>query len=116
MKAWGVDGFSRRDLLEGMMAGQDPFLFIHLLEGANERSKGRVDRWIRSRWKDSEGKEHWGDTPLTEVTKDNMSGLHKVEGPRLWMPRQPQWRRLWSSSMRTEWLTRNGYMCSWSVD
>ena len=46
MKAWGVDGLSRGDLLllEGMMAGQDPLLFIPLLEGANERCKGRVDR------------------------------------------------------------------------
>ena len=27
-----------------------------------------------------------GNVPLTEVTKDNLFNLHKVEGPRLWMP------------------------------
>ena len=48
MKVWGVDGLSGGDLFEGMMAGKDPFSFIPLLEGTNERSKGRVDRWIRS--------------------------------------------------------------------
>ena len=45
-----------------------------------------MGKWIRSWWKDSEGKEPLGDTPLTEVTKDNLFDLHKVEGPRLWMP------------------------------
>ena len=29
----------------------------------------------------------WGNMALTEVTKDNLFDLHKVEeGPRLWMP------------------------------
>ena len=48
VKAWGVNGLSRGDLLEGMMAGQDLLSFIPLLEGVIEKSKGRVDRWIRS--------------------------------------------------------------------
>ena len=65
---------------------QDPLSFLPLSEGANERSKGRVDRGIRSWRKDSEGNEPWEDTTLTEVTKDNMFDRHKVEGPRLWMP------------------------------
>ena len=56
MKAWGEDGLSIGHLLEGMMAGQDLLLFIPVSEGANERFKGRVDRWIRSWWKDSEGR------------------------------------------------------------
>ena len=78
IKAWGVDGLSRGYLLEGMMAGQDLLSFIPLSEGANERSKGRVDKWIRSWWKHSEGKEPWGDMPLTEVTKYNLFDLHNV--------------------------------------
>ena len=57
MKAWRVDGLSRGDLLEGMIDGKDLLLFIPLSEGANERSKGRMDRWIRSWWKDTDGKE-----------------------------------------------------------
>ena len=34
MKAWGVDGLSRRDTFERLMAGQDPLLFIPLGESA----------------------------------------------------------------------------------
>ena len=83
MKAWGVDGLSRDDILEGMMAGEDPLSFIPLSEGANEGSQGRIEEWVRSWWKDSDGKKGWGDTPLMEVTKDNLFDLHKVEGRRL---------------------------------
>ena len=86
MKVWGVDELSREELLEGMMAGLDPLLFIPLAEGSNERSRGKVEDWVRSWWKDLEGKKLWGNLPLTEVTKDNLFNLHKVEGPRLWMP------------------------------
>ena len=39
MKAWGVDGLSRGNLLEGTMDGEDPLSFIPLSEGANKRSK-----------------------------------------------------------------------------
>ena len=46
MKSWGIDGLSRGDLMEGMMAGNDPLLFIPLAEGANQRSSGAVKRWI----------------------------------------------------------------------
>ena len=35
MKSWGIDGLSRGDLMEGMMAGKDPLSFIPLAEGAN---------------------------------------------------------------------------------
>ena len=69
--------------MEGMMAEQDLLSFIPVSEGANERPKGWVDRWVRSWWKDVEGKEPWGDSSLTEVTKDNLFDLHRVEGPRL---------------------------------
>ena len=68
------------------MTGEDPLLFVPLAKGSSKRSKGRVGEWVRSWWKDSKREQPWGDTPLTEVTKDNLFDLHKVEGPRLWMP------------------------------
>ena len=68
-----------------MMAGLDPLSFIPLSEGSNKRSKGKVEDWVRSWWKDLEGKKPWENLPLTEVTKDNIFDLHKVEGQRLWM-------------------------------
>ena len=51
----GVDGLSRGDLLEGMMAGEDPLTFVPLTKGADKRSKGKVGKWVRSWWKDTEG-------------------------------------------------------------
>jgi len=104
MKEWGVDGLSRGDLLEGMMSGLDPLLFIPLSEGANERSSGKVEDWVRSWWMELEGKIPWGNLPLTVVTKDNLFDLHKVEGPRLWMPPRQRWRQSWRCSTRTGWL------------
>ena len=80
MKAWGVDGLSRGDLMEGMMAGKDALSFIPLAEGANERSGGAVRGWVDSWWGD------WCGAPLTEVDKDHWFILNKVSGPRLWMP------------------------------
>ena len=38
MKESGIDGLSRGDLLEGMMAGKDPLSFLPLDEGAGQRS------------------------------------------------------------------------------
>ena len=46
MKSWGIDGLSRGDLMEGMMAGKDPLSFIPPAKGANQRSSGAVKRWI----------------------------------------------------------------------
>ena len=42
MKATGVDGLSRGDLTEGVLAGVDPFSFLPFNLGADERSKGAV--------------------------------------------------------------------------
>jgi hypothetical protein len=50
MKASGVDGLSRGDLMEGMMGGQDPLSFIPFNLGADERSNGLVSQWVRSWW------------------------------------------------------------------
>ena len=87
MKACGVDGLSRRDLLEGVMVGEDALMFAPLAKVADERSDGKAGKWVRSWWKDSEGgMKPWGNMPLTEVTKDNLLDMYKVEGPRLWIP------------------------------
>lgn len=84
MKAWGVDGLSRGDLLDGMMAGENPLSFIPLALGADERAEGRVGRWIRSWWQDRGG-DPWGQRELVEITKDNMFELPSLEADRLWM-------------------------------
>ena len=42
MKMAGIDGLSRGDLLEGMMAGKYPLRYVPLDEGAGHRSGGRV--------------------------------------------------------------------------
>ena len=80
MKEWGVDGLSRGDLMEGMMAGKDALSFIPLAKGANKRSGGAVRGWVDSWWGD------WCGEPLTEVDKDRWFILNKVLGPRSWMP------------------------------
>ena len=85
MKATGVDGLSRGDLMEGMMAGEDPMSFLPFDEGADERSRGKVSAWVKSWWQD-EREADWGNYPLVEVTKDNMFELKDVDGARLWMP------------------------------
>ena len=89
MKAMGVDGLSRGDLLDGMMAGQDPLSFVPLSLDADERSGGLVDRWIRSWWIDSTASgsppKEWGGAPLTRVTAANMFELRDLAGSRLWI-------------------------------
>ena len=46
MKSWGIDGLSRGDIMEGMMAEEDPLTLIPLAGGADEPSGGRVSKWI----------------------------------------------------------------------
>ena len=79
MKDWGVDGLSRGDLLDGMMAGKDPLSFIPLNKGADERSNGAVKSWVSEWWS------AWP-TALTEMTPQTWFELRDVKGPRLWMP------------------------------
>lgn len=55
MKAAGIDGLSRGDLLDGMMAGKDPLQYIPLNKGAGERSGGKVEEWVRSWWSRDDG-------------------------------------------------------------
>ncbi len=44
MKATGVDGLSRGDHTEGMMAGEDPMSFLPFHLGADTWSQGRVGK------------------------------------------------------------------------
>jgi hypothetical protein len=84
MKATGVDGLSRGDLTEGILAGADPFAFLPFNLGANERSKGAVCAWVRDWWRTKRG-EDWGGFPLEEVTGGSMFELKNMEAARLWV-------------------------------
>ena len=46
MKATGVDGLSRGDHTEGMMAVDDPMSFLPFHQGADSRSHVRVGKWV----------------------------------------------------------------------
>jgi len=48
MKRIGVDGLSRGDMYEGVLAGGDPLDYVPFNEGANARSVGRVEEWVKS--------------------------------------------------------------------
>ena len=91
MKATGVDGLSRGDHTEGMMAGEDPMTFLPFHLGADVRSQGRVGKWVRSWWRTSdqasspECNGNWGGLPLVEVTPENMFELKNTKAARLWM-------------------------------
>ena len=91
MKATGMDGLSRGDHTEGMMAGEDPMSFLQLHQGADTRSRGRVGKWVHSWWRTSDqaqgsGQERdWGGFPMEEVNQDNMFELKNVKAARLWM-------------------------------
>lgn len=85
MKKAGIDGLSRGDLLEGMMAGADPLSFVPLNEHADERSLCRVSLWIQSWWNDAQG-QPWCGMPLKLLTPTDWFELYKLEAPRLWVP------------------------------
>ncbi len=91
MKATGVDGLSRGNHTEGMMAGDDPMSFLPFHMGADTRSQGRVGKWVRSWWRTS-NRDHnldqggdWGGLPLVEIDHDNMFKLKDVKAARLWL-------------------------------
>ena len=85
MKASGVDGLSRGDLTEGMMAGKDPLSYIPFHKGADERSGGKVSEWVHSWWTTKKGKA-FGGFPLIAITKESMFGLRDLKAARLWIP------------------------------
>jgi hypothetical protein len=84
MKATGVDGLSRGDLTEGMLAGADPFSFIPFNQGADDRASGAVGEWVRSWWRAKKQKD-WGGMPLEEVTPETMFELKDMQAARLWV-------------------------------
>ena len=85
MKKAGIDGLSRGDLLEGMMAGADPLSFVPLNEDASERSHGRVEEWVNSWWTGEDG-ESWCGRPLKLLRPEDWFTLYLEESPRLWLP------------------------------
>ena len=91
MKATGVDGLSRGDHTEGMMAGEDPMSFLPFHQGADTRSLGRVGKWVRSWWRTSDRGpgpaqgQDWGGLPLVEIDQSNMFELKNVKAARLWL-------------------------------
>ncbi len=84
MKASGADGLLRGNLMEGMMAGKDPLLFIPFNRGADNRLGGRVSTWVHSWWKTKRGTD-FGGFLLQTITKDNMFELRDLKAARLWM-------------------------------
>ena len=84
MKASGVDGLSRGDLTEGMMAGRDPLAFVPFNEDADERSNGQVSAWVRSWWSTRKGS-NFGGFNLERITPDNMFELRDMQAARLWI-------------------------------
>ena len=88
MKEAGIDGMSRGDMLEGMMAGIDPLSFLPLGLDANEISKGKVEEWVRS-W--------WGTQPLLTLSPEGWFEEGQGSTPCLWMPPPAQgWESLLS--------------------
>jgi hypothetical protein len=84
VKASGVDGLSRGDLTEGMIAGRDPLSFIPFNRGVDNRSSGWVSTWVHSWWETKRGAD-FGGFPLRTITKDNMFELRDLKAARLWM-------------------------------
>ena len=81
MKAWGVDGLSRGDTMEGLMAGCDPLSFVPIGQNALTRAGLRALRgWVDGWWN------KWLGTQLTLLTPDLWFQLWNVPGPRFWAP------------------------------
>ena len=77
MKGAGVDGLSRGDLLEGIMAHVDPLSFIPLNESCDERGGSVIETWIRA-W--------WGQEELLKLAPDQWFIEAQKGRDCLWMP------------------------------
>ncbi len=95
MKFSGVDGLSRGDFLEGIMAGMNPWEAIPLNKGADERTQGRVEEWVRTWWSDKHGtawSQVGGDSSkhessqLIKLNPEDWFRLRDIRGHRLWIP------------------------------
>ena len=85
MKKSGIYGLYQRNLLEGMINGQNPLDFITLNESADERLGGRVVIWIKYWWKDRTGAS-WRGRALKRLSPDYWFEIHTQDRPRLWTP------------------------------
>jgi hypothetical protein len=86
MKAAGIDGLSRGDLVEGMMkAATDPWRFVPLSQSANHRMPRLLLSWVNSFWCNSSG-EPWCGSHLHLLSPNDWFLLHELNKPRLWMP------------------------------
>ena len=85
MKESGIDGLSRGDLLEDMMAGKHPLTFVLLNEDTSQLSGTRVSQWVDSWWKGKDG-EPWCGRNLKLLKPDDWFDLHNIQEARLWIP------------------------------
>jgi hypothetical protein len=81
MKATGVDGLSRGDLTERMLAGADLFSFLPFNQGAVDRASGAVGSWVCSCWMTKKEKD-WGRIPSGEVSPETMFELKDMQAAR----------------------------------
>ena len=103
MKASGIDGLSRGDMMEGMLrSGTDPMRFVPLDEDANERSGEKVEAWVKSWWSGASG-EPWCGSHLRRLTPTDWFSLYDVEQPRLWIPPPLQCKPCLNCLLRIEW-------------
>ncbi len=107
MKAAGVDGLSRCDFMEGIMAGKSPWDYVPLNEDADQRTGGRVTEWVQQWWHDEKGEpwcqplekesdrgsEYYKNTSrryesssLVRLEPKDWFSLHEIHGHRLWVP------------------------------
>ena len=89
--------------MEGIMAGENPWKYIPLNEDADERTGGRVSKWVETWWNDADGlpwclppsrdgnkaredSERWESSTLHKLTPTDWFRLHEIHGHRLWIP------------------------------
>ena len=85
MKRAGIDGLSRGDFLEGMVAGKNPLDYIPLNEGAGARSNGKIEAWVKTWWNDASG-QPWCGQKLKVLQPNDWFDLPNNQAPRLWLP------------------------------
>ena len=86
MKEAGVDGLSRGDFLQGIMAGNHPLEYLPLNEDANFRAGGAVKEWADSWWGRGGTKGSVNEKPLKLLSPEDWFTLYENEEPRLWCP------------------------------
>ena len=85
MKRAGIDGLSRCDFLESMMAGKNPLNYIPFNEGAGVRSNGKIEAWVQPWWNDASGRP-WCGHELKILKPNDWFDLPNNQAPRLWVP------------------------------